>query len=101
MHRRPDDYRNRKVVRMQVAYELRRADQIIDPQTDIDGTLESEQAGRLPIEPDDFVLAAQYDDPVGKRGRRAPQFAVELHQPLLVKLLATVQAHHLTDDVAP
>src|SRR6202043_1474572 len=61
----------------------------------------SEQAGGLPIEPDDFVLAAQYDDSIRQCRRRAPQFAVELHEPLLVELLAPVQAHHLTDDVAP
>src|SRR4029077_4778707 len=61
----------------------------------------SEQPGSLSIEPDDFVLAAEYDDPVRQCRRRAPQFAVELHQPLLVELLAPVQAHHLTDDVAP
>src|SRR5579859_1074297 len=101
MHRRADHDGNRKVVRMQVAYELRRANQVVDPQTHVNGTLEPHQAGGLPIEPNDFVLAAQDDDPVGKRGRRAPQFAVELYQPLFVKLLATVQAHHLSDDVAP
>jgi hypothetical protein len=97
----PDDQRQRKVVPVQIMDELRRADQIVDPQTDIDRTPQPEQPRGLPVEPDDLVLAAQDDDAVGKRGGRAAQFAKQLHQALFVKLFAPVQTHHLADDVAP
>ncbi len=59
------------------------------------GRLQSEQARGLAVEPDDLVLAAENDDAVRQRRGRAAQLAKQLHQPLLVKLLAPMQAHHL------
>ena len=101
LHRRADDQGHREIIPVQIVHELRRANQIVDPQAEIDRPLQSEQARGLSVEPDDFVLAAQDDDAVRQRRRRAPQLAKQLHQALLVKLLAPMQAHHLPDDVAP
>ena len=86
---------------MQVVHELGGADQIIDTQTDVDRSLQPQQACRLSVEPDDFMLRAQDDDPIRKRRRRAAQFAVQLHQALFMELLAPMQAHHLRHHVAP
>jgi hypothetical protein len=101
LDRRTDDERHREVIAVQIAHELGRADQVIDPQADVDRTPQPEQACGLTVEPEDLVLVAQDDDAVGKRCRGTPQLAEELHEALLVKLLAPVQAHHLSDDVAP
>jgi len=60
----------------------------------------SRRAG-LAVEPDDLVLAAEDDDAVGQRRGGTPQLAEDLHQPLLVELLAPMQPHDLSDDVAP
>ena len=95
LHRRANDQGQREIIAVQIVYEFRRANEIVDPQAEIDRPLQSEQARGLTVEPDDFVLAAQDDDPVRQRRRRAAQLAKQLHQALLVKLLAPMQAHHL------
>ncbi len=68
---------------------------------DVHRALQAQQPRGLPVEPDDLVLAAQDDHAVRQRRGRAPQFAEQLHQALLVELLAAMQAHHLADDVPP
>ena len=101
LHRRTDDQRHRKIIAVQIVHEFRRADQVVDAQADVDRALQTQQARGLAVEPDDFLLAAQNDDAVRQRRGRAPQLAKQLHQPLFVKLLAPMQAHHLPDDIAP
>ena len=101
LHRRPDHQRHRKVIAVQVVSKLRGADQVVDPQAHIDRPPQSEQARGLTVEPDNLALRAQDDDAVGERGGGTPQFTVELHQALLVVLLAAMQAYDLGNDVAP
>jgi hypothetical protein len=101
LHRWADHDRERKVVAMQVHHELRRADQIVHPQADVDRAFQSQQPRRLAVEPDDLMLAAQDDDAIGQRRRGASQFAIQLREPLFVKLLAAVQTPDLADHVAP
>ncbi len=86
---------------MQVVRKFRRANQVVDPQPHIDRPAQAQQPRGLAIEPNDFALRAQDDDPVGQRRGGAAQLAIELHQALLVVLLAPMQAYDLRDDVAP
>ena len=90
-----------EILAVQVLDELRRADQVVDAQPDVHRALQAEQVRALTVEPDDFMLAAEDDHPVRQRRGGAAQFPEDLHQALLVELLAPVQAHHLADDVAP
>src|SRR5262249_13923257 len=52
-----------------------------------------------PVEPDDLALGVENDDTVGQRGGRALQLAHQLHESLLMKPLAAMQAHDLRDDL--
>ncbi len=93
---------NTEVIAMQVVRELRRADQIIDSQSHIHRPPQSEQSVRLAVEPDDLVLGTQNDHAVRQRRRGdGTQFAIQLHEALLMVLLAPVQTDDLCDDVAP
>ena len=101
LYRRPDDQRQCEVIAVQIMRKLRGADQVVDSQAHIDRPPQAEQARRLAVEPYDLVLRTQDDHAVRQRRRGTTQFPVQLHQALLVVLLAPMQAHHLGDDIAP
>ena len=85
----------------QVLHEIRMAHQVVDAQAQVGAPREVEQLTRLAIEPDDFALRIEHDHAVGHGRGGAPQLAEQPRQPLLVKSLAPMQAHHLRHHVAP
>ena len=98
---RPDHDRQRVVPALDVADEIRLANEILDALAEVDPAPQRQQPGRVAVEPLDLAVGAEHDDPVRHRRRHAAELPEHQADAALVELLAAIDPHHQRDDIPP